>query len=121
MFEPKEGRHYGYVALRHWKENSLWAVRIEENDSRLFMKKGLNRFCRHFNVNHGSILWFEYEGRNKFLVKVWGRNGITYNPKLDTMGTAAHSQRGDCGKTRLNTKMERFSLVCCFQNIDLNV
>ena len=70
MFEPKEGRHYGYVALRHWKENSLWAVRIEENDSRLFMKKGLNRFCRHFNVNHGSILWFEYEGRNKFLVKV---------------------------------------------------
>ncbi|KAL1823395.1 hypothetical protein ACET3Z_010173 [Daucus carota] len=94
MFEPREGIHYGYIELKHWKENSVWAVRIQQYDSGLFMKKGLNRFCRHFNVNHGSILWFEYEGGNKFLVKVGGRNGITYNPKLETMATATHAQPG---------------------------
>ena len=121
MFEPREGIHYRYIALKHWKENNLWAVRIQEYDSGLFMTKGLNRFCRHFNVNHGSILWFEYEGRNKFLVKVGGRNGITYNPRLETVATATDAQPGEWGKTGLYTKIRRFSLVFCFKIFDLNV
>ena len=94
MFEVEEGRYYGTIVIRHWKENSLWQIRIEQLDNRLFMTKGLNKFCKHFNVNHGSILWFEYEGRHKLLVKIGSRNGISYNPKIEKVTVAEQVHDG---------------------------
>ncbi|KAL9683975.1 hypothetical protein QQ045_021405 [Rhodiola kirilowii] len=74
-------RVHGEYLMRVWgcEGSHCWTVKVEKDRDRLFFRNKWPEFLKDNNVGFADVLLFIYEGKNKFLVKIFDPSGLKRN------------------------------------------